>query len=328
LRAKVFCGTPRHSDFRVVSALKENRSQDPLVRMRKAFRRVIRDVVVEALAFLPVRVKRLIMSKFRRPVLWVLFHLETEPITIARAGLPLHRFRMWLDWQGNQDYVLGLYEPEAMYSVRQSLRLGSCCVDVGANIGYYTISMARWVGPRGLVVAFEPFPKNFEVLEKNVRLNGLHNVRLEPLAVAFRNDWIPLTYGSEEPLSTTPSVNAYAVCGNREQIRVPARSLDHYMAELGCVPDLIKIDVEGGELAVLRGAREILESVRPILLLEVHDWGSPEARKIIDFLSECGYRTDLLMRRGREAVFLCANRRDSLRSLAEGGSHRRCPLAQ
>jgi FkbM family methyltransferase len=279
--------------------------------MRKAFRKVIRDVVVEALAFLPVRLKRLMMSKLRRPLLWLLFHLETERATIARAGLPLHRFRMWLDWHRGQDYILGLHEPEAIDSLRQSLKPGNCCVDVGANFGYYTISMARWVGPGGLVVAFEPFPKNFEVLEKNVRLNGLHNVRLEPFAVAFRNDSVPLTYESEEPLSATPSVNAYAVCGKREQIRVPARSLDRYMADLGRVPDLIKIDVEGAELGVLRGAREILESVRPILLLEVHDWGSPDAREVIDFLSECAYQADLLMTRGREAVFRCANRRTS-----------------
>jgi len=218
---------------------------------------------------------------------------------------------MWLEWQANMDYVLGVYEPEALDSARRSVRPGSCCVDVGANLGYYTLSMAHWVGSDGIVVAFEPFPSNFEALKKNVRLNELRNVMLEPSAAADRNDSIQLTYGLEEKFSATPSVNGYAVQGTTQQIRVPARSLDDYLLGLGRAPDLIKIDVEGAELAVLQGARHTLEKVHPVLLIEIHGWGTPGSEEVHRFLDQFGYQIVLLGRKGREATVLCTNRRDS-----------------
>ncbi len=258
------------------------------------------------------------MSHFQRPLLKLLFSLNSEAITLSPAGLPPHRFRMWLHWQGSLAYALGLYEPEAMQSIRRLVNAGDCCIDVGANLGYYTISLANWVGPSGLVVAFEPFPGNFAILEKNVHLNRLQNVILEPSALSDCKGALQLIYAVEEQFSATPSVGGYAVEGNRVSIKVPTRRLDDYVAGLGRAPDFIKIDVEGAELAVLEGARRTLAAVRPILLVEIHGWGTDESKKVLQALSELHYDSYVVGRKGRERVVLCTSRQGMSRSVPEG----------
>jgi len=271
----------------------------------KLLRRFARDFVVRVFAFQPLTARRWLMSRFQRPLLKLLFSLNKDTITISPAGLPSHRFRMWLNWQGNLAFALGLYEPEATRSIRQMVKAGNCCLDVGANLGYYTISMAKWVGSCGLVVAFEPFPTNFETLERNVHLNGLKNVILAPTALSNRNGVLRLIYSVNDHFSATPSAKGYAVDENQDSIQVPTRRLDDYVAELGRIPTLIKIDVEGAELSVLEGAQNTLASVRPILLVEVHDWGTNEAAKVLQFLSEFQYETRTVGQKGHEKVLLC-----------------------
>ena len=286
--------------------------------MSKLLQTAVRDFVLQAFALQPLAVRRWITSHFQRPLLKLLFSLNSEAITLSPAGLPPHRFRMWLHWQGSLAYALGLYEPEAMQSIRRLVKVGDCCIDVGANLGYYTISLANWVGPSGFVVAFEPFPGNFAILEKNVHLNRLQNVRLEPSALSDCKGSLQLIYGVEEQFSATPSVGGYAVEGDRVSIKVPTLQLDDYVAELGRAPDFIKIDVEGAELAVLEGARRTLAAVRPILLVEIHGWGTDESEKILHVLSELHYDTHVVGKKGRERVVLCTSRQGTSRGLPEG----------
>jgi FkbM family methyltransferase len=276
--------------------------------MNTLLQTAVRDFVVKAFVLQPLALRRWLMSHFQRPLLKLLFSLNSDAITLSPAGLPPHRFRMWLHWQGSLAYALGLYEPEAMQSIRRLVHAGDCCIDVGANLGYYTISLANWVGPSGLVVAFEPFPGNFAILEKNVHLNQLQNVTLEPSAVSDCNGSLQLIYGVEEQFSATPSVAGYAIEGNRESIQVPTRSLDDSITALGRAPDFIKIDVEGAELAVLEGARHTIATVRPILLVEIHGWGTDESEKVLQILSEFQYDTHVVGSKGRERVVLCTSR--------------------
>jgi FkbM family methyltransferase len=291
--------------------------------MNKALRTAARDLVLQAFALQPLSLRRWLMSHFQRPLLKLLFTLNSEAITISPAGLPPHRFRMWLNWQGSLAYALGLYEPEAMQSIRRLVNSGDCCIDVGANLGYYTISLANWVGPSGLVVAFEPFPGNFAILEKNVHLNQLQNVTLEPSALSNCNGSLQLFYGlKEEQSSATPSVGGYAIEGDQGSIQVPTCRLDDYITALGKPPSFIKIDVEGEELAVLEGARRTLATARPILLVEFHGWGTNESEKVLDVLSEFHYDTHLVGRKGRERLVLCApNQSVPARAASPQGTH-------
>jgi FkbM family methyltransferase len=274
----------------------------------KSLQTAVRDFVLLAFALQPLAVRRWVMVHFQRPLLKLLFSLNSEGITLSPAGLPPHRFRMWLNWQGSVDYALALYEPEAMQRIRRLVNAGDCCIDVGANLGYYTISLAKWVGPRGLVVAFEPFPGNFAILKKNVYLNQLQNVTLEPSALSNCSGSIQLIHGVEDKFSATPSVGGYAVKGDRVSVNVQGYRLDDYTAGLGRAPNFIKIDVEGAELAVLEGARRTLAAFQPILLVEIHGWGTDESEKVLRVLSELHYDTYFVGEKGRERVVLCTSR--------------------
>ena len=274
----------------------------------RKFRKILRDAVVEVLARLPSPAQKALLRRFRRPLLWALFRIERDPFTIAPAGPPFRRFRMWLDWQGNLDFVIGNYEPEVVRSLRRTLRPGDFCLDIGANLGYYSILMAGLVGPQGLVIAFEPFPKNFQALKQNVRLNQLTNVRLEPVAVAARNGSVSMFHDPNETVSATPSFTSYALGEHRQQISVPSRSLDDYLSDVKRTPALLKIDVEGAELEVLQGARHTLGSSRPVLLLEIHGWGQPASQTVISYLDQCGYAVKVMAKKAREATVLCTGK--------------------
>jgi FkbM family methyltransferase len=197
--------------------------------------------------------------------------------------------------------VLGTYEPEVVEVLRREIRPGNVCIDIGAHVGYYAILMARLTGEEGAVVAFEPVPKNFEMLQRNIALNSLMNVQLEPLAVSGGEGTLRLTLDLDDDFTMTASASAYAVGNRREVIDVATCSLDGYLARTGSIPDFLQIDVEGADLAVLKGAKATLRKARPKLLIEIHGWGGLERDEVSKFLSSFGYQRTILGLRRREA---------------------------
>ena len=140
-------------------------------------------------------------------------------------------------------------------------------IEIGANIGAHTVSLAKAVGPRGHVVAFEPQPVLFQNLCANLALNGLTNVQA-----------INAGCGEAEASLSFPRIN-YSQLGNfggipldnlppdpQSPFRVPVRPLDE-MVDLRAL-HLIKIDVEGMEAAAIRGARGLIAAHRPLLYVE------------------------------------------------------------
>lgn len=135
---------------------------------------------------------------------------------------------------------------------------GSTVLECGAHHGHDTIVLSRWVGPTGRVFAFEPLAENADVIRKNLELNGITNAEVITAAVG----------------ASTGSV-AMASNGNSHVVGdgaggVALTSIDAFCAERGVVPDLIKIDVEGFEWEVLKGARETIARHHPMLQIEVH----------------------------------------------------------
>lgn len=210
----------------------------------------------------PVRpvVRRIVDLLFRR-------HL-----TIVPLARPLEGHRMRLNWQMQASYGFGTYEPEVVRAVQSVVCPGWVTVDIGANIGYFTLLLAKLVGPRGRVIVFEPLPENFDVLRENVDLNGYRNVILEPKAVLDTPGSARLYRQREHLLTGTASV----VQGQGVGLRVPAVSLDAYLDAIGERVNFVKIDVEGAEAAVLNGMRRTLTEDRPGVLVELHDDLSPD----------------------------------------------------
>ena len=151
---------------------------------------------------------------------------------------------------------------------KSNLQAGHTAFDVGANVGCYSLLFGQWVGSSGKVFAFEPAPETFAALSRHVALNSLNDV-VTPVNTAVSNesssvDFLALnTLGMSRLLSQSEQAEASQV------IRVPVISIDEFCAQESVLPDLIKIDVEGFELSVLRGARETIKACRDRLALFV-----------------------------------------------------------
>ncbi|MFN8484082.1 MAG: FkbM family methyltransferase [Anaerolineae bacterium] len=196
-----------------------------------------------------------------------------EGLAVVDLAPPLAGHRMRLDLAYHRGMAYGDYELPVTRAITEIVEPGWLVADIGAQIGYMTLLMASRVGPAGCVLAFEPMPANFAVLEENIRLNGYTTVRAERLAVADWSGTTLLRRLDDRALSATASI--VAADGGADGIAVATVSLDEYLASQPDALRFAKIDVEGAEDLVLAGMAGILARSRPILLVEIH--GEPGA---------------------------------------------------
>jgi FkbM family methyltransferase len=264
-------------------------------------KRLFRDLFVGVLAAQPYRVKNWLLCRHPRFVLGVLFRLEPGDVVVSAAGPSRLRFQMKMQWQSHTEYVLGTYEPEFFQVLKHHLQPGDTCVDVGGHLGYYSMLMARLVGPGGRVITFEPVQENLAVLQENIAMNHMENVRLVNTALGRHSGTMTLIRSEAETMSATPSIRAYAVEGAQKQVEVKVDTLDEFFDREGCKPKLIKVDVEGAEIEVLLGASKTLANSRPIVMVEIHGWGDASNREILDLFSSLHYSVSVAGTRGHEA---------------------------
>jgi FkbM family methyltransferase len=162
------------------------------------------------------------------------------------------------------------WEPEVWDAISSGLSDGAVFLDVGAHIGYDSVKASRKVGDQGRVVAFEPNPNTLTMLRSNIAASGVHNVIVQPIACADTEQMLTL-------FDSTPGGNSGSSSLSRENAgtltrsyTVRARPIDSVVSELGLTRvDVLKADVEGAELLVLRGAAGTLRRFHPKLILEV-----------------------------------------------------------
>lgn len=197
------------------------------------------------------------------------------------------RGKRWIAGASNHGCWLGSYEAAKQKRIVELVQPGMVCWDVGAHVGFYTLLFSHLVGPKGKAIAFEPFPPNLELLRRHIQMNRCGNVQVFPVALADSD-------GAEdfEPGGNSSTGRLRPGGG----IRVLVRKADTlvYSGEASA-PDLIKIDVEGAEARVLRGAVDLMRRRRPILLLATH--GQVQHRDCLRILWELGYRVESLDRR-------------------------------
>jgi len=177
------------------------------------------------------------------------------------------------DDMSKQIFVGGCQDPNELAFLAKTLRTGMCFVDAGADQGLYTLLAARLVGPMGTVWAFEPSERERQRLGQNVELNALGDVvRVFPFALADEDGRTDLQIAEDEHAGhNTLGAFAYDVQPLRAET-VPLRTLDGVAKEHGLDRlDVLKIDVEGAECRVLRGAHGVLRRFRPFILFEVFD---------------------------------------------------------
>jgi FkbM family methyltransferase len=162
----------------------------------------------------------------------------------------------------------GQFEGAEIESLCSYARRDSAAIDVGANIGIYTVVLATAIGTGGRVLAFEPAPENVGRLRRNLRMNGISNVDLFPLAVGTGSESVALYLSDDPACHSTSAVAAERRAGR--SLTVAASSLDMVWNEVRRPQvSVVKIDVEGTEIGVLEGARELLAAWRPTLLVEI-----------------------------------------------------------
>jgi|ERR1700722_1947287 len=178
--------------------------------------------------------------------------------------------------------AMGSYEPAKHALIRKHLRPGMTFIDVGANKGDFTLLAARLAGSSGRVISIEPEPDNHSILQRSIALNNYSNIRVLQIALSDRDGTSNLQIGSTSGAHTlSPEFNGLRT------IAVPTRTLDGIVAEQGLrAVDMLKIDVQGLELAVLRGAAETLRAnPRIVVLLDLPKQGE-KRRAIGQYLAQ------------------------------------------
>lgn len=163
----------------------------------------------------------------------------------------------------------------------QHLRPGDTVFDVGAHTGYYSLLASTLVDGEGRVWAFEPDPRNARYLRDNVDANGRANVRVTEAAVSDERGTARFGAG------TGTGTGRLTEGGD---IEVRTLTLDGFCRRRQLVPSAVKIDVEGAEDRVLRGAADTLRTARPVIFLSTH---GPEVREAcLALLESAGYRVE------------------------------------
>lgn len=210
----------------------------------------------------------------RRAALWE-FTLERG--LVVPLAVPWHAGSSLEVTLGNDNslclYVAGSFEPNEFAFLDDVVKDGMTFVDVGANEGLYTVFAASRVGRSGRVLAVEPSSRERTVLERNIERNGLENVTVVPHALAAEAgianlQVAPKLHGGHNTLGGFAHEGIAAI--GAEQVAV--ETFDALAQRLSIERvDVMKIDVEGAEVKVLRGARRMLTSWRPTLLIEANE---------------------------------------------------------
>lgn len=192
--------------------------------------------------------------------------------------------KRWLVGAGEHGYWLGSYELNKRLAFEREIPAGAVVYDIGANVGYFSLLAAVLAGPEGQVYAFEPLPRNIEFLRKHINLNKLDTIEVIEAAVSDHSGEAAFDLGAS---------SAMGHLADSGEIFVRMVAMDEMLMS-GEIqpPDYIKVDVEGAEYEVLKGARGILEKYHPTLFLDTHQ--REAHRPTIALLEELGYEFTIL----------------------------------
>lgn len=212
----------------------------------------------------------------------------TQDTLLSIQGGPLKGLQFNLNI--GTEYLLGSYELDSLELILDKIGPNDVVYDLGANAGYYAMAMAQKTKQK--IYAFEPMPVNIERLKKHLNVNSVGNVEIKAMAIS--------DHSGEIEFSNVASLvgNTYVQSSphfeeTSNTFKVPTNSIDNLVFgnEKLKPPNIIKIDVEGAEFDVLKGAERTIKEFRPILLLATHDVHLPGVKKdCLEFLDKMKYK--------------------------------------
>ena len=221
-----------------------------------------------------------------QPFLWRMQNGAVLSISAREASVP--------SGVGWTCFTQGVWEPHVERALRQIIHPGDTTFDIGANIGYFSAVMAQCVKPNGKVFSFEPVPTTFRQLVTGLTASGFQNVTAFPFALGAESGEFAMNHDPNFPGGDS-LYQWNTVHETNHAIQIHVRTLDA-LVEDGSVPqpDVIKIDIEGHEMAALQGARTLLTEAQPLIVMEFNKnlatlagWSLQE---MSDMLRSCGYQ--------------------------------------
>lgn len=258
--------------------------------------------IARAFMRLPVQIGRWRVEQFIAN--WAKEHPSQQTVTVAG------RVQMRLDTSDFLQRTLfsaNDFEPRIRETIEKRLKPGDVFVDVGANVGFYSLCASKVVGVGGKIYAFEPAPETISALQTNVALNGAANISTSQIALSDQTGISKLYLDSAHNSGAT---SMRASQNASQEIVVSLDTYDNYALKNGLpTPALVKIDVEGAECLVLKGMTTLL-SARPAMIIEVSElslkqMGSSK-EELFEIMERSGYRASLLSQ-PRRSIYSGAN---------------------
>lgn len=168
------------------------------------------------------------------------------------------------DWLGQRVYLTGIYEPPTTVLFTHLIQPGDTILDIGANVGYFSLLYARLTGAQGQVIAFEPIPSVRGILEQNIKLNDFKQIEIIPKAVSNQSTTLTIYEGPEDHKGTS---SLRALDSASRSLSIESIAIDDLLILIDKV-NLIKIDVEGAEMQALLGMERLVERDHPNFVIE------------------------------------------------------------
>ena len=199
-----------------------------------------------------------------------------------------------------QLFWYGYYEKELRDLLKQIVKPNDVFIDIGANIGYFSLLIAHHF-PSAKVISFEPVADPFKKMNENISLNNIENIITVNAAAGEVNEEKELFVSAPDNLGMSSFQQPENYSGYKEIVKVV--SIDEWFKRSGLSKiDIVKLDIEGSELAALRGMKEVLQNCRPLLIVEIN----PETLSmfnlkpfyIYDYLEQHGFKRFLILENG------------------------------
>jgi FkbM family methyltransferase len=216
------------------------------------------------------------------------------PLKYSRVKSGVIKNYLWRNGVMDNSYVLGEYEPSTIEILKKAIKEEYTCYDIGANTGYMSLVLSKLCGSTGKVYTFEPLPQNQVFINDHLKENNIRNTVAFDIALSDKESILQFTdsgnYVANTYISNSP------IYGTSKKIEIKCSYIDKLIDENKVAPpDFIKIDVEGAEYDVLKGATETIKKFTPTIFVATHNNHNPGVKeKCLTLLESLNYNIKLI----------------------------------